>query len=78
MHTLAAINAETGQSFPLISLLAPANHHDSHFLGPLVNFGKARGWAKVVGPEMNGRIYFHMGESSDFTAKIGWQEKSSS
>ena len=43
MHTLAAINAETGQSFPLISLLAPANHHDSHFLGPLVNFGKAIG-----------------------------------
>ena len=43
MHTLAAINAETGQSFPLISLLAPANHHDSHFLGPLVNIGKAIG-----------------------------------
>jgi hypothetical protein len=43
MHTLAAINAETGQSFPLVSLLAPANHHDSHFLGPLVNIGKAIG-----------------------------------
>ena len=43
MHTLAAINAETGQSFPLISLLAPANHHDSHFLGPLVSIGKAIG-----------------------------------
>ena len=43
MHTLAAINAETGQSFPLISLLAPANHHDSHFLGPLVNIGKTIG-----------------------------------
>ncbi len=43
MHTLSAINAETGQSFPLISLLAPANHHDSHFLGPLVNIGKAIG-----------------------------------
>lgn len=43
MHTLAAINAKTGQSFPLISLLAPANHHDSHFLGPLVNIGKAIG-----------------------------------
>ena len=43
MHTLTAINAETGQSFPLISLLAPANHHDSHFLGPLVNIGKAIG-----------------------------------
>ena len=43
MHTLAAINANTGQSFPLISLLAPANHHDSHFLGPLVSIGKAIG-----------------------------------
>ena len=27
-----------------------------------------RGWAKVVGPEMNGRIYFHMGEDSAFFA----------
>ena len=43
MHTLSAINAETGQSFPLISLLAPANHHDSHFLGPLVSLGRAIG-----------------------------------
>ena len=43
MHTLAAINAKTGQSFPLISLLAPANHHDSLFLGPLVSIGKAIG-----------------------------------
>jgi len=43
MHTLTAINAKTGHSYPLISLLAPANHHDSHFLGPLVNFGKAIG-----------------------------------
>jgi hypothetical protein len=43
MHTLSAIKAETGQSFPLISLLSPANHHDSHFLGPLVNIGKAIG-----------------------------------
>ncbi|MDZ7698078.1 MAG: hypothetical protein U5R49_14560 [Deltaproteobacteria bacterium] len=30
-----------------------------------------RGWAVVAGPEMSGKIYFHMGESSDFTAKIG-------
>jgi hypothetical protein len=43
LHTLTAINAKTGQSFPLISLLAPANHHDSHFLKPLVQFGKAIG-----------------------------------
>ncbi len=43
LHTLTAINATTGSSFPLISLLAPANHHDSHFLKYLVQFGKAIG-----------------------------------
>ena len=43
MHTLAAINPKTGNSIPLISLLAPANHHDSHFLSPLVRLGKAIG-----------------------------------
>ena len=43
MHTLTAINAGTGQSYPLISLLAPANHHDSHFLSPLIRLGKAIG-----------------------------------
>jgi hypothetical protein len=43
MHTLTAINPETGHSLPLISLLAPANHHDSHFLSPLVRLGQAIG-----------------------------------
>ena len=43
MHTLTAINPKTGYSIPLISLLAPANHHDSHFLSPLVQLGKAIG-----------------------------------
>jgi hypothetical protein len=43
MHTLTAINPKTGHSLPLISLLAPANHHDSHFLSPLVRLGKAIG-----------------------------------
>jgi hypothetical protein len=43
MHTLTAINPKTGHSIPLISLLAPANHHDSLFLGPLVRLGKAIG-----------------------------------
>ena len=43
MHTLTAINPKTGHSIPLISLLAPANHHDSHFLAPLVQLGKAIG-----------------------------------
>jgi hypothetical protein len=43
MHALAAINPDNGQSIPLISLLAPANHHDSHFMMPLINLGKAIG-----------------------------------
>lgn len=43
MHTLAAINPDSGHSIPLISLLAPANHHDSHFPIPLINLGKAIG-----------------------------------
>ena len=43
MHTLTAIDANTGHSYPLISLLAPANHHDSNFHLPLVQLGKAMG-----------------------------------
>jgi hypothetical protein len=43
MHTLTAINPKTGHSIALISLLAPANHHDSLFLAPLVRLGKAIG-----------------------------------
>lgn len=43
LHTLAAINPNTGQSIPLISMLASANHHDSNFMLPLINLGKAIG-----------------------------------
>jgi hypothetical protein len=43
LHTLTAINTRTGQSYPLISLLAPANHHDGNFLVPLGNLAKAVG-----------------------------------
>ncbi len=43
LHTLTAINAETGLSYPLVSLLAPANHHDSHFLIFLVKLAQAMG-----------------------------------
>jgi len=41
MHALAVINPDNGQRIPLISVLAPANHHDSHFMMPLINLGKA-------------------------------------
>lgn len=43
LHTLTAIDANTGHSFPLCSLLAPANHHDSHFLPFLVKLAQAMG-----------------------------------
>ena len=43
LHTLTAIDAKTGHSFPIVSLLAPANHHDSHFLPFLVNLAQAMG-----------------------------------
>lgn len=43
LHTLTAIDAKTGHSFPLVSLLAPANHHDSHFLPFLVSLAQAMG-----------------------------------
>jgi hypothetical protein len=43
MHTLTAINPQTEQSYPLISLIAPGNHHDSLFLVQLVQLGKKIG-----------------------------------
>lgn len=43
LHTLTALDAKTGLSFPLVSLLAPANHHDSHFLLFLVRLAQAMG-----------------------------------
>ncbi len=43
MHTLTAINPQTGHSYPLISLIAPGNHHDDLFLKQLVELGKAIG-----------------------------------
>jgi hypothetical protein len=43
MHTLTAINPSTGHSFPFVSLLGPANHHDSLYLKPLVELAQAMG-----------------------------------
>jgi hypothetical protein len=43
LHTLTVIDAKTGHSFPLVSLLSPANHHDSHFLPFLVKLAQAMG-----------------------------------
>lgn len=43
MHTLTVINPNNGHNYPLISLLAPANHHDSLFAHPLLLLAKAIG-----------------------------------
>jgi len=43
LHTLTAINPSTGHSFPLISIVAAGNHHDSLFLKPLIKLGQAIG-----------------------------------
>ena len=43
MHTLTVIDVKSKQSYPLVSILAPANHHDSLFLQFLVKLAQAIG-----------------------------------
>jgi len=43
LHTLTVIDAHTEIAYPLLSILAPANHHDSNFLELLVALGKQIG-----------------------------------
>lgn len=49
MHTLTVIDPKTKNAYPLISVLAAANHHDSNFLELLIKLSKAIGLnAKLV------------------------------
>lgn len=43
LHTLTAIDPGTGHNYPLLSLVAPGNHHDKLFLPQLVPFAQAIG-----------------------------------
>lgn len=43
MHTLTAIDGKTGHSFPLVSIFAAGNHHDSLLLQPLIELAQAMG-----------------------------------
>ena len=43
LHTLTVIDPETQKAYPLLSILASANHHDSQFLEMLIDLGKAIG-----------------------------------
>ncbi|MDP1761877.1 MAG: transposase, partial [Deltaproteobacteria bacterium] len=43
LHSLVALDPHTGHNYPLLSLVAPANHHDNLFLPQLVAFAGAMG-----------------------------------
>ena len=43
LHTITAVNHATGKSCPIISLVAPGNHHDSLFLTQIISLAKAIG-----------------------------------
>jgi hypothetical protein len=43
LHTLTVIDAQTQTAYPLLSLFAPANHHDNNFLELLIDFGRKIG-----------------------------------
>jgi hypothetical protein len=43
LHTLVVLDPQTGHPYPLLSLVAPANHHDNLFLPQLLSFAQAMG-----------------------------------
>ena len=57
LHTLTAIDPQTEKAYPLLSILASANHHDSQFLEMLVDLGKAIGLKLniVIGDQAYGK-----------------------
>ena len=67
LHTLTVIDAEREMAYPLLSLLAPANHHDSNFLSLLVDFGKQTGLPlKVIAAD---QAYGEAGETNEIQKK---------
>jgi len=43
LHSIAAIDPHTGQSYPLIFLLSPGNHHDNLFLSQVIGLAVSIG-----------------------------------
>lgn len=43
LHSLVILDPTTGRHYPLLSMVAPANHHDKLFLPQLVAFAQAMG-----------------------------------
>ena len=57
LHTLTVIDPATKKAYPLLSLVAAANHHDSNFLEMLIDLGKAIGLKLniVIGDQAYGK-----------------------
>jgi len=43
LHTLVAFDEKSGAGYPIVNLMAPANHHDKLFLPQLIAFASAMG-----------------------------------
>ena len=69
LHTLVAINPENGHNYPLFSLVAPGNHHDSLFLTQLLAFGQAMGLGTKVITADDG--YTDLPESEEIRKEYG-------
>ncbi len=69
IHTLVAIDATTGANYPLLNLVAPANHHDKLFLPQLLAFAQAMGLRMEIvtadegylDPQQNEQMYQEYG-----------------
>jgi hypothetical protein len=69
MHTLTIIDPKTQEAYPLISVLSPANHHDSNFLKTLLKLSTAIGLqVKIVAAD---QAYGSEQEYEDFYTEYG-------
>jgi len=48
LHSLTVIDPHSGHNYPLLSLVAPGNHHDNLLLPQLVAFGRAMGLNRIM------------------------------
>lgn len=69
MHTLTIIDPKTQEAYPLISVISPANHHDSNFIKPLLMLSQAIGLqVKIVVAD---QAYGSEQEYEDFYSEYG-------
>lgn len=69
LHSLVAFDPNSEMAYPLVNLMAPANHHDKLFLPQLVAFASAMGLQVDIittdegylGPEQNEAVFLKYG-----------------